>query len=187
MPFYGSCNRSNRWLRNRIRCSRVALPPKASSGETAAGSFWDITLLGMTRFAQVARVPSPGPLAMPQSPGGVGALTARHRRQGDRVRPGLLHCICLKLAQLCRHHRPAITAAFGGRADNCLAGLLRYFELNRPTSFLLPNDCSIQGVPDGRQSLTWTATTSHPRSLLSIARFASSRTTGVSRYARPAA
>src|SRR5262249_34185645 len=49
------------------------------------GSFWDITLLGMTRFAQVARVPSPGPLAKPQSPGGVGALTARHRRQGDRV------------------------------------------------------------------------------------------------------
>jgi hypothetical protein len=34
---------------------------------------------------------------------------------------------------------------------NCLAGLLCYFELNRPTSFLLPDDCSVQGVPVGRQ------------------------------------
>jgi len=55
----GNCNHPDRWLRTRIRCSRVALPPKASSGETAAGSFWDITLLGMTRFAQIAIVPRP--------------------------------------------------------------------------------------------------------------------------------
>jgi hypothetical protein len=37
--FYGNCNRSNRWLRNRIRCSRVAFPPKASIGETSAAAF----------------------------------------------------------------------------------------------------------------------------------------------------
>jgi len=34
-------------LTTRIRCSRVALPPKASSGETTGGSF--ITLSGITR------------------------------------------------------------------------------------------------------------------------------------------
>src|SRR5262249_16902324 len=51
---------------------------------TAAGSFWDITLSGMTRSTlQVTRVvPSPGPRRNHQR---VGALTARHRRQGDRV------------------------------------------------------------------------------------------------------
>src|SRR5262245_39407317 len=60
--------------------SRVALPPKASSGETAAGSFWDITLSGMTRSTlQVTRVvPSPGPLPC-RNHQRVGALTlARH-------------------------------------------------------------------------------------------------------------
>src|SRR5262249_1730055 len=37
MPFYGNCNRSNRWLRNRIRRSRVGFPLPAPSDETAAG------------------------------------------------------------------------------------------------------------------------------------------------------
>jgi hypothetical protein len=56
----GNCNRSDRWHRTRIRCSRVAFPPKAPSGETRAGSFWDITLSGMRRFAQIARrAPAP--------------------------------------------------------------------------------------------------------------------------------
>jgi hypothetical protein len=58
----------------------VALPPKASSGETAAGSFWDITLSGMTcSTLQVTRVvPSPGPLPC-RNHQRVGALTsARH-------------------------------------------------------------------------------------------------------------
>ena len=32
---YGNCNRSDRWIRTRIRCSRVDFPPTASSGETA--------------------------------------------------------------------------------------------------------------------------------------------------------
>jgi hypothetical protein len=31
----GNCNRSDRWLRTRVRCSRVNFPPTASSGETA--------------------------------------------------------------------------------------------------------------------------------------------------------
>jgi len=30
-----NCNRSDRWLCTRIRCSRVDFPPTASSGETA--------------------------------------------------------------------------------------------------------------------------------------------------------
>jgi hypothetical protein len=51
----------DRWLRTRIRCSRVALPPKAPSGETTAASgFWGITLSGMT-LAEQRVVPSPGP------------------------------------------------------------------------------------------------------------------------------
>jgi hypothetical protein len=37
------------------------------------GSFWDITLLGMTRFAQIAPVPRPGPVAV-RSHGGSGDL-----------------------------------------------------------------------------------------------------------------
>jgi hypothetical protein len=34
-PNAGNCNRSDRWLRTRVRCSRVDFPPTASSGETA--------------------------------------------------------------------------------------------------------------------------------------------------------
>ena len=48
----GNGNRSDRWFRSRIRCSRVALPPKAPSGETTVASgFWGITLSGMTHPA----------------------------------------------------------------------------------------------------------------------------------------
>src|SRR5262249_8206191 len=53
----GNCNRSDRWLRTRIRCSRGAFSPKAPSGETTAAS----GLWGMTRFAQVARCAQPQP------------------------------------------------------------------------------------------------------------------------------
>src|SRR6266566_10056978 len=70
MPFYGNCNRSNRWLRNRIRSSRVAFTPKASIGETSAAAF--ITLSGMT-LAEQRVVPSPGPPCASQ-PGGSGRL-----------------------------------------------------------------------------------------------------------------
>src|ERR1700751_4635007 len=34
-PNAGNCNRSDRWLRTRVRCSPVDFPPTASSGETA--------------------------------------------------------------------------------------------------------------------------------------------------------
>src|SRR5262249_47406956 len=58
----GNCNRSDRWLRTRIRCSRGAFSPKAPSGETTAASgLWGITFSGMTRFAQVARCAQPQP------------------------------------------------------------------------------------------------------------------------------
>jgi len=48
-------------------------PPKAPSGATTAASgFWDITLSGMTRFAQVARC-APAPARCRHRPAGRGA------------------------------------------------------------------------------------------------------------------
>jgi hypothetical protein len=57
-PRWTRCNRSDCWLRTRIRCSRVAFPPKASIGETSAAAF--ITLAGMT-LAERRFVPTPDP------------------------------------------------------------------------------------------------------------------------------
>jgi hypothetical protein len=62
-----NCNRSDRWLRTRIRRSRVALPPETPSGETAAG-----TLSGMT-LAEQRVVPQPRPAVVTVRR--VGALT----------------------------------------------------------------------------------------------------------------
>src|SRR5262249_50982225 len=73
MPVYGSRNRSHRWLRTRIRCSRVAFPPKASIGETSAAAF--ITLSGMTRLTlQSPHCAQPRPAAVPQSLAGRGGF-----------------------------------------------------------------------------------------------------------------
>src|SRR6516165_3539352 len=85
----GNCNRSDRWLHTRIRCSRGAFSPKAPSGETTAASgLWGITFSGMTRFAQVARCAQPQPADYRQFRR-VAALTL-DKVSAEKKGPGLL-------------------------------------------------------------------------------------------------
>ena len=58
---------------------------------------------------------------------------------------------------------------------NCLACLLCDFEANRSPSFTLTDGCSVERIPMRRHVSDFGVTTSHPRSLLSMARSNSAR------------